>query len=80
MTKISEVVHAIHPGMKMVSTGANSLISQPLVNGSAYDTPGTTGFHKADRGLRFCILYFNGFQNYNDEAQRQLDEWLASQK
>ena len=25
-------------------------------------------------------LYANGFQNYIDEAQRQLDEWLAAQK
>ena len=24
-------------------------------------------------------LYDNGFQTYIDEAQRQLDEWLASQ-
>lgn len=41
VTRVFEAVHALHPEMKMVSSGANSLIGQPLVNGSDYDTLGT---------------------------------------
>ena len=41
ITKVFEAVYALHPDMKMVSSGANSLVSQPFMNGVAYDTLGT---------------------------------------
>ena len=41
ITEAFEAIYALHPDMKMVSSGSNSLISQPLINGTDYDTLGT---------------------------------------
>ena len=41
ITEAFASIYALHPDMKMVSSGSNSLISQPLINGTDYDSLGT---------------------------------------
>ena len=41
ITRVFEAVHALHPDMKMVSSGAQDLMGSPALTGMVYDSLGT---------------------------------------